>query len=983
MTMPALASSPRMVGRRAELEALLEAFAEGEAGTPRTVVVRGEAGIGKTRLVQEFLGEAAARREGHLPLVVAIGQCVDLGPIGAPFGPIRRVLRDLHAAVGTASLRAAAGSPAAVATLSAFVPGIADDASAGDEHVGEFAEAIEVVLEGLSTERHILIVVEDLQWADAATLALLRTLASTLRGRHLTVVATYRSDDIDRFHPLRPVLAELDRTRAVVRVEVARLSADEVAEQVGLLTAAALPEDEVRALAERSGGIPFLVEELVDLGDSRLPDTLRDLVLARYSRLSDAAQEVVRAMAAGGVSTDHEALRAVSTRDEHGLDLALREAIDARVILADGAGYAFRHALTHEAVYGEMLPSERVRVHRRYAEFLSTHRADSPDTASAVAEHWLVARELGPAFDATVLALRHSRATFAPATSVKLAERLTELWGQVPDAASRSGTTLPRLHLDAAQSWHELGDAERALRAANEGLAACVDEPLVRAALLRQRFVHEFNTGKRPDRSDLREAAALLEGLDGREARVLLSRTLTNLAIDDEGAAAPGALERAIEIAEEVGDAAALAVALTNLSWRISDREDDEPRALEPLERALALTLDPATRAYAGEAYVNLLSRLGRFHESALVGRRLHEESARAGIERGSGATIAIAVAHALFSAGEPEPALRYAQRARRLLDRPSRVTVLRLLATHYAWNDQPDAREALLQSERAAIEEHARRHPEKHDWWVLESVEAVLTSAAGFSRPTDASAWVPRIASIEAVLRSGSPPSRRYAAVAGAMALRALGTDAASPAVTELRGHVAAAIEDWPPRGAAPAIAGFVRATLADADRAPVEHRIEQWRDVVAAIAEGVMPARHRQVARLSLAAALIEAGERDAATGLLAAIAAEAPAQGVASVARWAGELASQAGLAASPRRSGAVTGIDALTQRERQVLALVAEGLTNSQIGARLFISPKTASVHVSAILAKIGAANRAEAAALFTAVAPPTRADGTGP
>src|SRR5690554_1622350 len=148
-----------MVGRGAELRTLLDAFDDGRRGRPRAVLVRGEAGIGKTRLVQELLAQAAARRDEGLPLVVAIGQCVDLGPIGAPFGPIRRILRDLHGEVGTDALREAAGSPAAVTALAALVPGLAGEAPGDDEQAGEFAEAIEVVLENLSATRHVVIVI--------------------------------------------------------------------------------------------------------------------------------------------------------------------------------------------------------------------------------------------------------------------------------------------------------------------------------------------------------------------------------------------------------------------------------------------------------------------------------------------------------------------------------------------------------------------------------------------------------------------------------------------------------------------------------------------------------------------------------------------------------------------------------------------------------------------------------------------------------
>ncbi|MHC3000409.1 helix-turn-helix transcriptional regulator [Microbacterium sp. HJ5] len=968
--MPALASSPRMIGRRAELDSLLEAFDDGRAGRPRTVIVRGEAGIGKTRLVQEFLAAAAIRRDGDAPLVVAIGQCVDLGPIGAPFGPIRRVLRDLHTALGTDALRAAAGSPSVIATLAALVPGIADDPGSADQRPGEFAEAIEVLLETLSADRHVVVVIEDLQWADAATLALLKTLASTLRGRHLTIAATYRSDDIDRFHPLKPVLAELDRTRSIIRIEIGRLTPDEVAEQVAQLTADHARD--VDALAERSGGIPFLVEELVDLGDRGLPDTLRELVLARYARLSDDGQETVRAMAAGGMHTDHDVLVAVSALDDHALDLAVREAIDARVVLADGAGYGFRHALTQEAVHAEMLPSERVRVHRRYAEFLSAERGDSPDAVSAIGEHWLAARDLTAAFDATVVALAQSQAGFSPATSAKLAERLTELWDQVPDAATRARTTLPQLHLEAAQAWHDLGDTERALRSANEGLAVCPDDPVTRAGLLRQRFVEIFNTEHRNRREDLLSGIALLEDSDDPRARALLSRILSNLAIAERGDEAADHTARAIAIAEEAGDEPALAVALTIESWRIADEEDDPQRSLEPIERAAGLTLDPAMRAYVGVAHIDLLQRLGRFDDAVKLGEQHYADAVRAGIERGSGSSIAFSLSRALFSVGRADEGLSFARRAHRLSDGGSRGSVLRLISTHYAWDDQSDARASLLASERVTIEESLRANPEKHGSWVIDRADAALSLPGGGSRTTEAEE------SLDAVLAlvdtATSPPIGRYAAVTAALLLAAGGGGADDPRRAQLLGIV----DGWADPGPASAFAAFIR--VAVAWDAPPGERVAAWRAVDETIEQGVLPVWHRHVARLGLAAALIENGYRDAAATVLDRIHTEAPAHGVARVARWASELAQHArlegaaGVGPGAERS-AGDAIASLTPRERQVLALVAEGLTNPQIGRRLYISPKTASVHVSAILAKIGASNRAEAAALFSASVAP--------
>jgi len=962
MTMPALLSSPRMVGRHSELAALLEAFDDGAGGVPRTVIVRGEAGVGKTRLVQEFLSLVARDPLGETPSggpVLAFGQCVDLGPIGAPFSPVRRVLRDLHAAVGTDALREAAGSAAVIASLAALVPGISAEPAETEEPAGEFAEAIEVLLEQLSQRRHLVVVLEDLQWADAATMALLKTLASTLRGRRLTIVATYRSDDIDRFHPLRPVLAELDRTRSVVRVEVRPLSADEVAEQVAQL-AAGLDPRMVESLTERSGGIPFLVEELVDVGDRALPDTLRDLVLARYARLDDDAQHAVRAMAAGGMHVEHDVLAAVTALDDTALDAAVREAIDTRVILADGAGYTFRHALTREAVDAEMLPSERVRVHRRYAEHLRAHRGDSPDDASAVAEHWLAARDLPAAFDATVEALQHSRTRFSPATRAKLAERLTELWDQVPDAASRAGTSLPVLHLDAAQAWHDLGDAERALRSANEGLAVCPDDAVTRAALLRQRYVESFNLENRDRTEDIEQAVALLEGIDEAPARILLSRALTNLAHSEHGEAAAAHAARAIALAEEVGDAEALAVALTVEAWRIAGDEDDEPGAVAPLKRAVTLPVDPPLRAYAGGALTDMLLRIGRFHEASVVGTQHYDDVARAGIERGSGASIAHPLSFALFAAGRPAEALAASRRARRLVGSHGQASVYRLLASHYDWDDRADERAEMLAAEQATIDKAVREQPGKARWWTIERAEALL-GARGPQDPAVARELLPEVVAA-AEDEDRSPAVRRYGMATAA--LLALGVDVDAAVHARIRAAIAAA----PDHDVAQAYADFAAAALADAEEAPAAERVNRWRAVAAAIEHDLMPVWHLHQARCRLAVALIAAGDRDEALELLARVAAEAPGQGAARVGRWATELTAQAG--GGPAGAGTGT-VASLTPRELQVLELIAEGLTNPQIGQRLFISPKTASVHVSAILAKIGAANRAEAAAWYTA------------
>ncbi|GAA1465161.1 LuxR family transcriptional regulator [Microbacterium thalassium] len=987
-----------MVGREPELGTLLAAYADGQRGHTRAVLLRGEAGIGKTRLVQTFLDRIATSDAGGPPVVTAIGQCVDAGTIGAPFGPVRRVLRDLASAVGIAALREAAGSPAAAATLSAAVPALRPDT--GDAAAAEvgFADALEVALESLSATRHVVIVIEDLQWADASTLTLLKSLAGTLRGHHLTIVATYRSDDVDRFHPLRPVLAELDRTREMTHVDLLPLTPEQIHDQIALLAQGGALSDALRAVVvERSGGIPFLVEELLDLGDAPLPATLRELVLARYLRLSGDTQLVVRTMAAGGMRVDDEALTAVAATGA--LDHALREAIDAHIVQTDDDGYAFRHALTREAVNDELLPSERVRVHRRYAEIL-TGRADDPDAIAAASEHWLVARDIPRAFDASITALELSRATIAPATTARILERLTELWAEVPDAATRTGGSLAALHRDAARAWVVVGEDSRALRAAEEGLAEVADEPIVHAALLQQKCVLQSNITGRAEDSALHEAATLLEGIEEPAAKALRTRILTNLALGgvqsapptrDPAAIADG-LRRSIALAEELDDATELVVALVSEGARLAHVDEDEAAALEPLERADALAPDAGVHTWVGAWHTEVVTHLGRYDAASEVGRRYLNEATAAGLEGGNGAIVAGLVAFAEFCAGRPGEGLPLARRATRLMAPGSRPLTLKLLGTFYTWNDEPQLRDELLASEKPSLDAWYQGRGEGGTLfltWSDASTDAVLAAAAGlgdaFADPDRAA----RVAKARHEMTGAWPVvTRRYGAVALSLLARAIdaGTfrvDGTGPAAAEqvdtaaLWAEIDAIVDAWPPRGVFPAATAFIRAVHADAQGAPAADRVARWRETEAMIADGVMAVRQRHLARLSLAAALLQAGDRREAGEILARIVAEAPEHGVARIGRWAGELARRAGLDADTADDGAGvtgTGVAALTAREQQVLSLIADGLTNTQIGGELFISPKTVSVHVSAILAKTGAANRTEAATLYRAVTP---------
>ena len=958
-----------MVGRQAELRVLLDAYEAGRNGRPRAIVIRGEAGIGKTRLLEEFRARtrpdaAETRLRAPAPrLVTAWGQCVDLGPIGAPITPIRRVLREIYTAVGDERFREAAGSPAVVSTLAALLPDLVGDAATAPSGGDYVAEAIERIVESLSAEFHLLLVIEDLHWADAATLALLKTLAVTLRRRHVTLICTYRSDDVGRGHPLRAVLAELDRSRAVTGLEIGRLADEDLAEHVRMLSGGTVSPEELDAVAARSEGVPFFVEELVDLRGQPLPDTLRELVLARFVRLSPLGQDVVGLVAVGGVQVDAALLSEVHRGDAHELRDGLREAVAAGVLVSDDDGYSFRHALIQEAVHDDLLPNDRVEAHTAYARALQ-RRVDGGEAALAAeaAVHWLAARDVVRAFDATVAARAWSIAANAPSAAVKLGERLLELWSQVPEARARASVSRAALALSIAGDYYDIGETERALRSAEAGIAfAEPDERLLRAELLRTTAARQRSTGRDPDAIvSLRTARDLLDENGDAAEQALLAKVDALLAVTDQSPASPAVLDHAVSLAEASRDDEALAHALYMRAWLDADSGRIGASVVD-LTRAMQLNADISTHHIVANNLVDTLGRLGRYREALEVGRASYDETVQVGRERGLGAYVNANVAEIELNLGEAHAGVTRAERC--LLLFPANAIfqsfALRLLALAAVYDD--DAVAAAAFRERVAARQgRVDNDPEEKIGWVFVDGTAAARDVRDGAPIASLLTIAPRIAE----LLDGALPGLSQRLLPLAAWICHLAPDARDLLVPGIERLSARPVD-----GPTPALLALTRAYL-DGGVAP-------WREALVLAAEGAVPGRYVHTARLELAEALIEDGDRDGAAELLELVADSAPGRGAALVARWAGEVAARAGIPlatadAAPAAEAVASPasiLSSLTPRERQVLALVAEGLTNPQIGQRLFISPKTASVHVSAILAKIGATNRAEAAAVY--------------
>jgi predicted ATPase len=215
------------------------------------------------------------------------------------------------------------------------------------------------------------VVVEDLHWADRATRDLISYLARTVRSGRVVLVGSYRSEELDRHHPLRVLVAELRRLPVVEQMEVAPLGRVEVAEQLDALSGGPLPPAWVERIYRRSEGNPFYAEQLLVAGagprEVALPSTLGELLLVRVEALSQQAQNVVRTVSMAGHAVSHDRLARLTGLLEPDLEGALREAMQAGVVIVDRESdvYRLRHALLQEAVYGDLLPGERVRLHAK------------------------------------------------------------------------------------------------------------------------------------------------------------------------------------------------------------------------------------------------------------------------------------------------------------------------------------------------------------------------------------------------------------------------------------------------------------------------------------------------------------------------------------------------------------------------------------------------------------------------------------------
>jgi DNA-binding NarL/FixJ family response regulator len=943
---------PVFVGRRAEMGALSDALARARDGAPSTVLIGGEAGVGKSRIVEEF-----TRRVGDTAHVL-IGGCVDLGADGLPFAPLTAALRGLLHEIGADGIRGLLPGIDAP-ELARLLPSLGGREAARDAPSARprLFEELLTLLENLARDRPAVLVVEDAHWADRSSRDLLDFLVRNQQAMpSLLLVVTYRADELDRVHPLRSMLAQLRRVRWVEQLQLHRLSRpDVVAQMRGLLG-----HDPEPALVEsifgRSEGNPLFVESLLAYADGSpadLPESLRDLLLAPVHRLSPETRQVMMVAATGGVRLPHALLAAASGLADAALTYLLRPAVAANVLTVEGDTYVFRHALIREAIAADRLPGERVRLHTRYAEALEADPALVPDGRAGIeaAHHWFATYDRPRALESAWLAAGEAATLLAYAERLHLLSRVLDLWDLVPDAADRIEIGHAALLEAAAESAILAGEHERGEALVSAALAE-IDwerEPRRAAVLRERRGFTRYQLGRAGDVEDLREALRLVAA--DRAARAPLLATLAlRLMVVPLPEEARESAEKALADARHAGDARAEATALIALAV-LNGRRGDLPDQLLRLREAQAIALrlgarDALTRAIHWETA--LLEAYGEYELAAAVATRGLAAAQDAGLARTAGVLHACDLASAVMRLGRWDEALDLVgDELDRVPPAMQRAQLLQIRGFIELARGNLEAAAAAVRYGREVAP--ARDASNADEVLPLTQLEAELRLAEGHRE--DARALVEeQLTDADATLGwSAAWPFLVTAA-------RAAGT---APAVAAGRLQAIGPVQQ---ANRLTFVAESTRAA-GQLDRAAWDAAVTAWE-----VLED--PFSLAQALFRAAEAALAGDGDRAAAAARVRRAAELADQLG-------AGPLRKQIGLLARRARLGLASGEApheedrarrlGLTARELDVVRLVAAGHGNRQIATELFISPKTASVHVSNIIAKLGVSGRGEAAA----------------
>jgi DNA-binding CsgD family transcriptional regulator/tetratricopeptide (TPR) repeat protein len=994
--MTARIASPVFVGRGQELQRLQDLLDSARSGVVSAAIVGGEAGVGKTRLLAEVRGRAEAAGLRFLS-----GACVDLGDGARPYDPFVAALRPWLKALPPADAGRILG-PARSAVLQ-LIPDLAAE-EPGGEPMGEAASTGQSTLylqvlgliERMAADAPTVIALEDLHWSDRSTRDLLLFLVRNLDRDRVALIGTYRTDELTERHPFLPLLAELGRSGRVERIELVPFTPHEVREQLAGILGADPDRGLVARLHERGGGNAFFTEELLAVerrDEQRLGLTLRETVLARVGGLPAASREVLRVAAVAGEVARHDILAHVTHVEQAALAAALREAVDRHLLVAGDEGVMrFRHGLVREAVYDELLPGERLALHASVAEAIEAtdpRRDTDAAVASELAHHWFAARDTRRALPAMVHAGRAAERVFAFDAAFAHFHLALSLWPAATPAVE--GMTRQELRMRAAQAAALTGAYHRAIALVQAALDDDpVDDPTAMrtGALLERLAVYHLGSGN-PDAAQpvARRAIDLLSterpSVELAHVQGILAHAL---GLQGQFDTSDRLAQQALSTARSAGSAEAEIRALGCLG-RNAAATGEAAAGVRTLREALALARAVGDVTGAAEIAIELVLALhwaGDLDEACAVAGSAVAEAGRWGAE-GLGTALRALRGVAAFRLGRWAEADVWVAGA---LERDARGSAGVL--AHGA--------QALLDLGRGKLDS-AAEHLEivllmcrsftatAYGWTDLYSSMALLSIARG--RPSEA------IDSVrESLARSAEPDRDVQMRLCHGLAIRAaadlaelarpLGDAAAlEQAVAVGREFEArlgrhAQLMGNLPDGPDPHLALDLALGKAELSRVMGRSDADLW--AAAALAADDLQHRHEAAySRYREAEARLHArGSR--ARAQVAAIDAHRIARdlGAAPLQRDIERLTLRSRLALEVESVAPAPAIDGrtdpsavpfrLTSRERDVLERLVAGRTNREMATELFISEKTASVHVSNIKSKLGANGRAEIAAI---------------
>jgi DNA-binding CsgD family transcriptional regulator/tetratricopeptide (TPR) repeat protein len=960
-----------LVGRLAETSALDEALrmsAEGTGGGPVAVVIAGEAGIGKSRLTAEMSARAVAA--GWLLLSAG---CVDLAEGSVPYLPLVDALRAFTAADLPPVLehwRRGETEPAG--------PKLSPDIARGRVYAAYLD-----VLRARSGEAPLALVVEDVHWADRATRDLLsyliRGLGTPQFQASVLVLLTYRSDELTRTSPVHAWLSELLRLPGVSRLDLGPLDQAEVTTQLANL--GTFDRRQAQEIYQRSEGNPFYVEELAAMwsaGDQHVPEAVRNLADVRVGQLAPRVRDLVRLLAALGRPADFELVRVLSGDPAGELTAALHSAVDTAILTVDRetSTYRFRHALLAEAVLDQFLPGERAAVHAIIAEVLAREPALSTGPGE-LGYHQAAADDLPAALASYLAAANDAERVYAFGEAGGYLERALDLWARVPNAAELAGRSRGDVLVGAAQNIGGAGDFDRAVAYATAALA----EPEIagdpeRGAQLWQRIAryHLQDDNGPPAFAAYEAAATLLDSAPPARGRSRLAADhALALALWDRNEEAVTQAERAVCLAADEGDFAARGLAL-NASGvartsvgRIEDGERDLREALD-LARAHG-SIEDIARATMNLGYTLLSS--GRDEEALALIETAIADNEALGFDLRRGALNRINASEALFALGRWDEAIAQAEAVRnriefRFAGRRASITRARVATAR----GEDDLAASLLSRVKPDGQGQGQPHIGA-DWrlvvaesaaWAGHYDEGRAAIAAGLELVAGNDAWyTARLCAVgvrlevDRCISAHVRRARSEEAVARQRADKLVATVADVVGPGEIAAWVAQARAEYLRLGGSEGSSTTVAEWTGIRDR---------WRSLGQPYAEAY--------ANLRLAEADLAVGDRRAASRELATAATLAEQLGAAPLAALIADVVHRAGIETVPAPT-----IDGLTTREREILARVVAGESNRDIAMALFISPKTVSVHVSALLRKFGVRGRGDlsAAAQSSELRPP--------